>query len=142
MHQSIVRTVGGIIGPAETLMLVVPQQDRLSVDVRIGAIDIDKVFLGQQVSLRFPNFDVRTTPELSAEIGAIAPDLTTDPATGVQYNVAPVEVSASELSKLPAATRLVPGMPVEAFIQTGNRTVLAYLVRPLVDQLGKVFLED
>jgi HlyD family secretion protein len=142
VHASTVVTVGGVVGGGETLMMVVPALEQATVDVRVSPFDIDKIHPSQEVTLRFTSLDARRTPDLKAEVKSVAPDLTTDQRSGAQYYLARVVIDAAELERLPAGTRLVPGMPAEAFIRTGDRTVLAYLVKPLMDQVERAFRED
>ena len=142
IHQSIVRTVGGVVGAGETLMSVVPQSSALAVETRVSPLDIDKLSLGQAVSVRLTGLDVRTTPELAATVESISPDLTKDPATGVSFYQVRVALPPSELARLPHGQHLVPGMPAEAFMRTADRTVLSYLVGPMAAQLSRVFRED
>ncbi len=142
IHESITHTVGGVVGPGETLMLVVPQESQLIVEARVGPLDVDKLAVGQGVVLRLSGFDARTTPELSANVERVSPDLTRDPVTGEPYYAVKVRIGDGELSKLSEGQRLVPGMPAEAFIQTGERSVLSYLIHPLVEQINRTFRED
>ncbi len=142
IHESIVHTAGGVIGAGETLMLVVPQGDDLTVNLRLSPMDVDKIVVGQEATLRLASFDQRTTPELIATVAAIAPDVTQDPATGQQYYSARIAIAKSELDRLPPNVQLVPGMPVEAFVKTEDRTVLSYLIHPFVEQLNRAMRED
>ena len=142
IHESVVRTVGGVIAAGETLMLVVPQQSRLSIETRVSPIDIDKLSLGQPASVRLPGLDVRTTPELAGAVSRISPALSRDQVTGAQFYSVRIALADGELDKLPAGQLLVPGMPAEAFMRTADRTVLAWLVEPLAGPLGRAFRED
>ncbi|MBK8085201.1 MAG: HlyD family type I secretion periplasmic adaptor subunit [Devosia sp.] len=143
VDASTVVTVGGVVGAGETLMMVVPALHEAVVDLRVSPLDIDKVYAAQDVIVRFTGIDARATPDLAARIKSVAPDLTTDPRSGAQYYLARVMLEPAELDRLPGGRdHLVPGMPAEAFIRTGDRTVLAYLVKPLLDQLARVFRED
>jgi HlyD family secretion protein len=135
-----VHTVGGVIGPSEPLMLIVPENDALTVEIRIAPQDIDQIRLGQSVNLRFSAFNQRTTPEIVGSLSRISADISQDQKTGVSYYLGRVALSSSELSKL-AGLKLLPGMPVEAFVRTEDRTVLSYLVKPLHDQISKAFRE-
>jgi HlyD family secretion protein len=141
VHQLSVHTVGGVVNPGEPVMLIVPTQDRLSVEARIAPTDIDKVHVGQRAYLRFAAFDQRTTPDRAGEVTRISPDLTTDPRTGLSYYSLQVELLPDEINKL-KSLRLVPGMPIEAFIQTNSRTVMSYLMKPLTDQFTKAFRDN
>ena len=142
VHQSIVQTVGGVVAAGATLMTVVPQETALVINSRLSPLDIDKVYVGQNVTMRLASFDPRSTPELQGKVSAISPDLTIDPATGIQYYETRVDLTESELARLPDDLRLVPGMPAEVFINIGERTVLAYLTKPLTDQINRALRED
>ncbi len=139
VHQLSVHTVGGVVSPGEALMLVVPEADELSVEVRIPPESIDQVRIGQGAVLRFSAFNQRTTPEISGEVSRVSADLTTDQRTGMSFYTARIGLPPPELAKL--GQRLIPGMPVESFIQTGDRTVLTYLTKPLTDQMRRAFRE-
>lgn len=137
VYQLAAHTIGGVVATGETIMQVVPGGDQLTLEVKIGAMDVDKVYLGQQVVARFSGFDARSPPELTARVASIAPDLTRDAQTGAQFYEVSVALDASEPAKLPPGTSLVPGMPAEVYIQTGDRTVLSYLFRPISDQMSR-----
>jgi HlyD family secretion protein len=138
VHQLAVHTVGGIVGPGELMMMIVPDGDDLAIEVKIAPQDIDQVRVGQRASLRFPAFNQRTTPEIEGNVSLVAADLTTDPRTGAMYYVARMAVPEEQLRRLDGG-RLLPGMPVEAFVQTGYRSVLSYLLKPLTDQMLQTF---
>jgi HlyD family secretion protein len=137
VYQSAVQTEGGIVAGGETIMQVVPGGDQQSMDVRLSPLDIDKVFVGQGVSVRFSGLDARSVPELAAQVTSIAPDLTREPNSGVQYYGVKVSLNSGEPDKLPTGTSLVPGMPADVFIQTGDRTVLSYLFAPIAEQMNR-----
>lgn len=138
VHQLAVHTVGGVIAPGEEIMLIVPEADALIVEVMIEPQAIDQVRHDLPVLLRFSAFNQRTTPEINGAISHIAADLTTDQRTGMSFYTARVAVPEEEMTRL-GEVRLLPGMPVEAFIQTGERTALSYLVKPLSDQLNRAW---
>lgn len=141
VHQLAVHTVGGVITPADPIMLILPEADDLALEIQIAPQDIDQTQLGQKAVLRMSAFNRRTTPELNGHINRIAADLTTDERTGMSYYLARVVVSHEELAKLDNL-KLMPGMPAEAMIQTGERTALSYLVKPLSDQINRAFREE
>jgi HlyD family secretion protein len=141
VHQSAVHTVGGVIAGGDPLMLIVPEADDLSIEVKIQPQDIDQMRIGQEAVLRLSAFSQRTTPEMRGRISRVAADLTQDEKTGFAFYTARVEVSELELARL-KDLKLVPGMPVEAFVQTGERTALSYLAKPLSDQLNRAWRED
>ena len=140
VHQLAQHTLGGVVGPGETLMLIVPKEDLLVVEARIQPTDIDQLSPHQQATLRFPSFDQRTTPELKASLLTVSADLTMDEVSGLSYYTARLTIPEAELAKL-NGKRLVPGMPVEAFLKTDDRTVLSYLVKPVSDQIAHALKE-
>lgn len=141
IHQKTVHTIGGVISPGEQIMLIVPETDGLVVEARIEPAMIDRLRVGQGVLLRFPAFDSASTPDLRGRLSQVAADLTTEQATGNSFYTARVTLDQAELGRL-GGKSLVPGMPVETFIQTGMRTALAYLSKPIEDQLARTFRYD
>jgi HlyD family secretion protein len=140
VHQMTVHTVGGLVVPSEPAMLIVPDADTLAVEVRIQPQEIDNVHLDQDVVLRFPAFNQRVTPEIDGLVTRVSADVTQDVKTGQSYYTARIRVPEGQRERL-GGVRLVPGMPVEAYIQTGERSVLSYLVKPLADQIAKAWRE-
>ncbi|PJG54907.1 HlyD family type I secretion periplasmic adaptor subunit [Bradyrhizobium forestalis] len=138
--QSTVHTVGGVVTAGDTLMLIVPQADDLQVEAKVNPVDIDKLQIGQKTLLRLSAFNQRTTPELNGVVSRVSPDVTTDQRTGQGYYTIRVSMPAEEVARL-GDVKLIPGMPVEAFVQTGDRTMLSYLMKPLHDQLMRAFRE-
>jgi HlyD family secretion protein len=141
VHELQVHTVGGVIQPAETLMTIIPSDDKLAVEVRIAPTDIDQITIGQKATLRFSAFNQRTTPEFVGEVQQIAGDLTKEPQTGVSYYVARIAISDEHQDDV-RALKLVPGMPVETFVETGSRTAISYLFKPFSDQISRAFREE
>jgi HlyD family secretion protein len=141
VHQLSIHTVGGVIGPGETMMLIVPEDDALSVQAKVSPGDIDELHPGQATLLRFSSFDFRTTPELNGTLSWIAPDQTEDPHTGASFFTVRVAVSGAEIKRL-GGLKLIPGMPVEVFFQTKSRTMVSYMLKPLRDQLMRTFRES
>jgi HlyD family secretion protein len=140
VFQSTANTVGGVIAAGDQIMLIVPESDTLSVEVKVEPKDIDLVAFNQPVVLRFSAFNQRTTPELNGTISRVAADTNVDQRTGQSYYLVRISIDADEVGRL-GAVKLTPGMPVEAFIQTGDRTLVAFLVKPLRDQLMRSFRE-
>jgi HlyD family secretion protein len=138
--QSTVHTVGGVISAGDAIMMIVPQRDNLSVEAKVNPQDIDKLQIGQKTLLRLSAFNQRTTPELNGVVSRVSPDTTTDQRTGQSYYTIRVSMSPEEIARL-GDVKLIPGMPVEAFVQTGERTMLSYLIKPLHDQLMRAFRE-
>jgi HlyD family secretion protein len=141
VHQLAVHTVGGVIPAGDTLMQIVPESDELSVEVKIATQDIDQLQFGQPAVLRLSAFNQRSTPELKGLVNRIAADLVTDQRTGQPYYPVRIAFSPGERERL-GTLKLVPGMPVESFVQTGYRTVLSYLTKPLADQVLRAFRAD
>jgi len=140
VFQSTANTVGGVIAAGDSIMLIVPQSDTLSVEVKVEPKDVDLVAFGQPVLLRFSAFNQRTTPELNGTVQRVAADTNVDQRTGQSYYLVRIAIAADEVERL-GPVKLTPGMPVEAFIQTGERTLVSYLVKPLRDQLMRSFRE-
>ena len=122
-------------------MLIVPEADDLSVEVKVATQDIDQLHFGQQAVLRLSAFSQRTTPELAGAVTRIAADLVSDQRTGNPYYPVRISFMPGERDKL-GSLKIIPGMPVETFVQTGNRTVLSYLLKPLSDQALQAFRND
>jgi HlyD family secretion protein len=140
VEQSTVHTVGGVITAGDAIMLIVPQADDLQVEAKVNPQDIDKLQVGQKTLLRLSAFNQRTTPELNGVVTRVSPDVTVEQRTGQSYYTIRVSMPPAEVARLGEA-RLIPGMPVEAFVQTGDRTLMSYLVKPLSDQLMRAFRE-
>jgi HlyD family secretion protein len=140
VEQSTVHTVGGVITAGDAIMMIVPQADDLQVEAKVNPQDIDKLQIGQKTLLRLSAFNQRTTPELNGVVSRVSPDVTTDQRTGQAYYTIRVSMPPEEVARLGEA-KLIPGMPVEAFVQTGDRTMLSYLIKPLHDQLMRAFRE-
>jgi HlyD family secretion protein len=140
VFQSTANTVGGVITAGDPVMLVVPESDTLLAEAKVEPRDIDQVQIGQPVVLRFSAFNTRTTPELNGSVVRVGADTSTDQRTGQSYYLVRIAMTQDEIKRL-GDVKLTPGMPVEAFIQTGERTMLAYLVKPLRDQLQRAFRE-
>ena len=137
-----VRTPRSVVRAAEPLMYLVPQDRPLVIAARVDLIHIDQLISGQEVTLRLSALDQRNTPELYGQVIQISADAFEDDATGQSYYRAEIILNPGELSKLPEGTILIPGMPVEAFIRTGDRTPIAYLVKPLADYFTRAFRES
>jgi len=140
VHQSVVHTIGGVINAGEQLMLIVPSADNLIVEAKFAPQDIDQVKIGQRAVVRFTSFNQRTTPELNGVVTRVSADTTVDQRTSAPYYTLRISLSREEIARLGEVT-LVPGMPVESFIQTGERKVISYLMKPLSDQVMRAFRE-
>lgn len=141
VHEMQVVTIGGVVPPGGVVLQVIPRNDGVEFEVRVDPRSIDQVFAGQLARIRFPAFNQRSTPELIGSIKGISPTSITDPATGMHYYRVTLALPVKELQRLGDQV-LVPGMPVETYLQTGDRSVLSYLVKPLADQIKHAFKEE
>ncbi|MFJ1310519.1 HlyD family type I secretion periplasmic adaptor subunit [Agrobacterium sp. P15N1-A] len=140
VHQLSVHTVGGVVAPGEQIMMIVPEVDKLVVEAKVAPQDIDQIFYGQTTNLRFSAFNQKTTPEITGTVERISADVTVDQRTGTSYYLVRVATSQEQIKRL-GEFSLMPGMPVEAFITTGERSVLSYFLKPLLDQANRTFRE-
>lgn len=136
-----VHTLGGVIAPGQPLMDIVPEEDELVVEAQIAPQDIDKIAGGLAAVVRLSAFNLRTTPELNGTVFTVSADRLIDPASGLPYYSVGVYIPDSEMARLDGLS-LMPGMPAEVFIMTGERSALSYLVKPLTDSLAHVFREE
>jgi HlyD family secretion protein len=140
VHELSIHTVGGVVSPAEQLMLIVPEEDALSIQARIMPHDVDHVAVGRAARFRLSAFNQQTTPEMSGRIVNVAADVTVDPKTGQSFYLVRLEMDEKS-RKLVGELKLVPGMPVEVFMATGDRTALSYFVKPFTDNMARAFKE-
>lgn len=141
VHQMSVHTVGGVItANGEPIMLIVPEDDVLRVEAKVQPQDIDQLHVGQTALLRFSNFNQRTTPEVDGLVSVVSADTTQDQKSGASFYTVYIRLPPEQLARL-GSVHLVPGMPVEAFVQTSARTVMSYLLRPMQEQVMRAFRE-
>ncbi|WP_417272020.1 HlyD family type I secretion periplasmic adaptor subunit [Celeribacter halophilus] len=133
---------GAVIPPAQPALYIVPQDRPLIITARISPTHVDQVYPGQPVRLRFSTFDRRTTPELEAQVMRVSPDAFVDDVTGENYYRADIHISEAQRARLPDGAVLIPGMPVETYMSTGERSPLAYLTKPLTDYFIRAFREN
>ncbi|TCO70513.1 HlyD family type I secretion periplasmic adaptor subunit [Rhodovulum euryhalinum] len=138
---SSVFAVRAVVQAAEPMMYVVPGGLPLLVSARIETTDIDQVFPGQPVSLRLTTYDSRTTPEIPGEVIRVSADALQDDATQQTFYEAVILPDTSVLAELPGV-ELLPGLPVEAFLKTRDRTPLSYLIRPIAVYFDRAFREE
>ncbi|OSQ40907.1 hemolysin secretion protein D [Thalassospira mesophila] len=141
IYQMQVHSEGGVIGAGEKIMGIVPDQDALVIEARTRPQDVDQIHPGQKAMLRFTAFNRRTTPELAGTVDFVAADLSRDEVTGESFYPVRMHITQGELSRL-GDHPLIPGMPVETFIATGERTALSYFAKPLLDQFARAFREE
>jgi HlyD family secretion protein len=137
-----VQTPRSVIRSADPVLFLIPQDRPLLIVTRVDPIHIDQIAIGQQVNLRFSALDQRTTPELVGQVTLISADAFEDEALGLAYYRAEITLNPGELAKLNEGDVLIPGMPVEAFIRTADRSPLAYLIKPMADYFNRAFRES
>ena len=140
VYQLAVHTIGGVIGPGEPIMLIVPEADDLILQAQVKPQDIDKVQPGQIAHIRFPSFNSRLTPEVEAKVTQISADTSRAEQNSAPFYTVRLMIAAKELAKL-GSNKLKPGMPAEAFIQTEAQTPLTYFLKPLTDQFAHALRE-
>jgi HlyD family secretion protein len=131
-----------VIRPADPVMFLIPQDRPLVIATQVQLTDVDQIHVGQEASIRFSAFDQRRTPELIGEVALVSADAFKDEVTGLPFYRVELRLSEGELSKLPADMTLIPGMPVEAFVRTADRSPIDYLIKPLSDYFAKAFRES
>ncbi|MFM2355948.1 MAG: hypothetical protein RLZZ528_1684 [Pseudomonadota bacterium] len=141
VHQSQVTTVGGVLAAGATILEVVPVADGVDFSARIDPRAVDQVHPGQAARIVLSAFPSRTTPDLHGKLLSVSPGAITDPITGQHYFEAAIDVPADELAKVTGA-EIVPGMPVEVYLATADRSVMSYLLGPLVSQFRMAFREE
>ena len=140
VHGMQIHALNAVIRPADPVLYIVPQTQEMVISARVDAQHVDSVHIGQEAVLRFAAFEARTTPELFGVVQQLSPDVLSDERTGQQYYNADIVPKPGEIERL-NGLMLVPGMPVEAFIQTGERSPLSYLLKPFTDYFVKAFRE-
>ena len=142
VHELSVYGEKSVIRPAEPILFIVPQDRPLIIGVQVETIHVDQVHVGQDVVLRFSAFDTRRTAEIWGRVISVSPDAIHDERTGRSFYRARVEISEGEIAKLPEGSVLVPGMPVEAYLRTGEHSPAAYFLKPFLDYFSTAFREN
>lgn len=140
VFQLAVHTVGGVISAGDAIMLIVPAADNLTVEAKVNPQDINQLQIGQKAILRFTAFNQQSTPEIEGTVSRISADISIDQRTGLGYYTIRIALPPDQVARL-GDVKLVPGMPVEAFVQTGDRTVMSYLMKPMTDHFNRAFRE-
>lgn len=140
VFQLAAHTVGGVITAGDPIMLIVPEADNLSIEVKVNPQDTDQLQLNQKAILRFSSFNARATPEIEGVVTRISADTSTNQRTGQNYFTVRISIPPEQIQRL-GEVKLLPGMPVEAFVQTGDTTMVSYLIKPLHDQFVRAFRE-
>ncbi|WP_394154697.1 HlyD family type I secretion periplasmic adaptor subunit [Loktanella salsilacus] len=131
-----------VIRPADPLLYLVPQDRPLVIATQVQVTDIDQIHLGQDVILRFSAFDQRRTPELTGHVTQVSADAFQNETNGASFYRAEVRMDEGEIEKLPDGMTLIPGMPVEAYVRTADRTPMNYFLKPFADYFAKAFRES
>ncbi len=140
VHQLAIHTVGGVVQAGEPIMLIVPDGEALAIEAHVDPKEINQIHMGQKVVVRFPGLGQRTTPEIDGAVTLVSADLTQDEKSSAPYYMIRVSLPADQVDRL-GSVKLMPGMPVEAFVETPQRTVLYFLVKPMQDQIERAFRE-
>lgn len=131
-----------VIRPADPVLYLVPQDKPLVITAQVEPIHVDELYVDQEVSVRFSALDSRTTPELFGKVTQVSADAFQDEQTAFSYYRAEIELNEGEIERLPEGTILIPGMPVETYMKTNDRSPLEYLVKPLADYFAKALRES
>jgi len=136
-----VHTVGGVIAPGTPLLDLVPATEDLVVEAQISPMDIDRIAVGKLADVRFSAFNSATTPVIEGRLAQVSADRLVNEQTGVPYYLGRIELTDNGRKALGELT-LVPGMPAEVLINTGERTLLSYLVQPATNAFARSLIED
>lgn len=135
-------TTGGVVGPGQPILDIVPQDIQLLIDAQVRPVDIDDVATGQTARVHFLAYSERNLPQIVGTVRSVSADSLVDEASGTSYYLAKVEVPPEELAKLGEGVSITPGMPAEVMIMSAERTLVQYLVQPLMDSLRRTFRES
>jgi len=136
-----VHTLGGVILPGHPILDIVPQKEELIIDAQVSPLDIDRVSIGLVAEVRFTAFKQALTPVIEGKVINLSADRFVEEKTGMPYYQAQVELTPESYQKM-SHLELVPGMPVEVLIKTGERTVFEYLTQPVTNAFARAFIED
>jgi HlyD family secretion protein/epimerase transport system membrane fusion protein len=130
---------GAVVLAGEAILDIVPSKDALVIEAKVSPLDIDAVHAGMSAQVHLTAFSSRGTPRIPGVVRTVSADTITDKATHQSYYVARVEVDRAEMARLASGAELIPGMPAEVLIITGERTMIAYLLQPFMDALRRSF---
>lgn len=136
-----VHNIGGVITPGKPILDIVPQQEELIINAQVSPIDIDRVRTGLVAEVRFSSFKQALTPKVMGKVINLSADKLTEERSGITYYQAQIELTPDSYAKL-RGLELLPGMPAEVFINTGERTVFEYLMQPITNAFARAFIED
>ncbi len=141
VHALAFHTEGGVVSPGGTILQIIPEGEKLIVDAQLQPVAIDKVHEGQRAMVRFPAFNAKSTPRLEGIVIKVSPAQITDQ-QGKTFFTAQIEVPAGEIARIGKGHELLPGMPAEVYIETGDRSMLSYILKPLEDAMFGAFRES
>ena len=136
-----ITTEGGVVPGSQPFITIVPENEDLVIEARVNPVDIDRVSVGQLAEVQFSAFDSNAIPKIFGDVLSISPDALVDRGTGLSYYLAILKIPPKEFEKLSGYT-LVPGMPVNVLIKTGERTLWEYLTKPLAQGMSRALIED
>ena len=134
-------TIGSFVPPAEQIMEIVPEDDRLMVEARVSPADIDQIRTGQSARVRFTAFNLQTTPEFRGTVDFVSAERADDERTGQSFYRVRIQIDEEDIEGN-QGLELLPGMPTETYIETGDRTLMSFLLKPLRDQITRAFREN
>jgi len=140
IHQLVAHTIGGVIKAGDPIMEIVPDSDDLQIEAKLDPKDIDQVRTGQKAFVRFSAFNARVTPQVAGDVSYVSADTSKETQGTAPFYTVRVTLPEEERHKLDGE-QLVSGMPAEVFMQTGSRTMLSYLFKPILEQLSRAFVE-
>ena len=140
VHELQITTLGGVVEPGEVIVQIIPQDQGLDFEMRVDPRDIDQVYVGQPAEALIASFDANAVPKLNGSVAQISPNAIEDPQSGQSFYRINLTVPASELALL-GDLAVVPGMPVEGYLATGDRSVMSYLLSPITKQFRRAFRE-
>ncbi len=142
IHNMSIFTVGGVISPAKPILQIIPANANLIIETKIEPKDVDQIKIGQPAAIHLSAFDSRTTPVLDGKVKNISAAQSVDAATQQSYFTVKILIPKDQLERLQEGQELLPGMPAEVFIATGERTPLNYFLKPLMVQFARAFKEE
>jgi HlyD family secretion protein len=140
VHQLNVHTIGGVISPAEPVMLIVPTNDKLQLEARVLPNEIDQVKIGQAATVKVHASNARMMPDLHGQVSRISADVSRDQQTGMSYYTIRVDLPPEEIKRL-ENLHLIAGMQAEVFVEVNHRTPFEYFFKPMQEQIARAFRE-
>ena len=141
VHEQAIFTIGGVIGPGAPVLQIIPEGQNMEFEVNVEPQNIDQIFEGQEVSVMFSAFNMRTTPQLNGTVKSVSLNTSVDEASGFAFYPVRISFPEEELARLDGKA-LVSGMPIEAFFTTDSRSPMNYLIKPLTDNVKRALREE